>query len=156
MHVVRAIGSTILMLAAQACCGIAHAQGEASRADAALSVVVLSADGHPLRAEVARTEAERLRGLMGRPALAEDAGMLFAFPEPRRQCFWMHDTRVALSAAFVGDDGEITDIVDMAPLTESRHCSARPVRFVLEMARGWFARHAVAPGAYLTGEPFTR
>jgi hypothetical protein len=131
----------------------AHAQ---DGRPAELPTIELVAGEAAIVVEVARSERERETGLMHRPALAPDAGMLFVFGDPQRQCFWMHDTLVALAAAFIADDGRIVNIVEMAPRTNESHCPARPVRFVLEMNRDWFARHSVQPGDYVTGEPFTR
>lgn len=132
-------------------CAIAAAQP-----GAALPVVALAADGHAIRAEVARTSDERTHGLMLRKHVDVDAGMLFVFGDPQVQCFWMHDTLIPLSVAFIADDGRIVNVVDMAPRTETSHCSTRPVRFVLEMNQSWFAQHGIAAGGFVTGEPFTR
>ncbi len=132
-------------------CAIAAAQPRA-----ALPVIALAADGHAIRAEVARTPEERGHGLMLRKHLEADTGMLFVFGDPQVQCFWMHDTLIPLSAAFITDDGRIVNVVDMAPRTETSHCSTRPVRFVLEMNQSWFAQRGIAAGGFVTGEPFTR
>jgi uncharacterized protein len=134
------------------------ARRRASRGDPlpALAVIALNAGANEIRAEVARTTAERAHGLMLRDHLGASDGMLFVFADPRVQCFWMHDTLIPLSAAFIADDGRIVDIVDMAPRTEASHCSSRPVRFVLEMNQAWFARRGIAAGDFITGEPFTR
>jgi uncharacterized membrane protein (UPF0127 family) len=59
-----------------------------------------------------------------------------------------------LSAAFVDDDGSIVNVEDMAPQTEASHCSKKPVRFVLEMNAGWFAKRGLKPGFKLVGAPF--
>ncbi len=146
----RALFSTLLAIAA---CAGARAQGEPAQK---LATIELEAGGQAIEAEVARSERERTTGLMLRSSLPRDGGMLFVFGDPQRQCFWMHDTLIPLAAAFISDDGRIVNVVEMAPRTEESHCSARPVRFVLEMNGEWFARHGVAPGDYVTGEPFTR
>ncbi len=122
----------------------------------ALPAVTLRAGGDEIRAEVARTTPERTHGLMLREHLGASDGMLFVFGDPQVQCFWMHDTLIPLSAAFIADDGRIEGIVDMAPRTDASHCSTRPVRYVLEMNQSWFARRGIVAGAFVTGEPFTR
>jgi uncharacterized membrane protein (UPF0127 family) len=91
---------------------------------------------------------------MFREAMPANEGMLFVFQQARQQCFWMKDTPLPLSAAFVADDGTIVNIEDMAPGSLDRHCSAKPVRFVLEMNQGWFAQRGIAPGFRLQGGPF--
>lgn len=77
--------------------------------------------------------------------------MLFVFPEPRRHCMWMHNTQLPLSAAFLDDRGTIINIEDMQPFTDDNHCAARPVRYVLEMERGWFSRRGLAAGMQING-----
>ncbi len=119
-----------------------------------LSTVKLSAGMHVLTVEVARTPEERTIGLMHRKAMPTNDGMLFIFEEPAGQCFWMRNTLLPLSVAFVGDDGGIANIDDMAPETLDSHCSVRPVRYVLEMNQGWFARRGIKPGTKLRGGPF--
>jgi uncharacterized protein len=67
----------------------------------------------------------------------------------------MRNTLIPLSAAFVADDGAIVNVEDMAPQTDASHCSKKPVRYVLEMNQGWFAKRGLKPGFKLTGAPFT-
>jgi uncharacterized membrane protein (UPF0127 family) len=83
-------------------------------------------------------------------------GMLFVFEQPAVQCFWMMNTPSPLTAAFVADDGTLVNLANMKPLSTESHCSARPVRFVLEMNQGWFEKKGLRAGARLTGEPFSR
>jgi uncharacterized membrane protein (UPF0127 family) len=66
----------------------------------------------------------------------------------------MMNTLLPLTAAFVADDGTVVNLVDMQPQTTDSHCSAKPVRYVLEMNLGWFAKKGIQAGAKLTGEPF--
>jgi uncharacterized membrane protein (UPF0127 family) len=126
----------------------------AQQANAPLPAIELRIGAHALRAEVARTQRERDLGLMGRPALAADGAMLFVFADPQLQCFWMRDTLVPLSVAFIADDGEVVGLADMAPHDDTPHCGSQPVRYVLEVNRGWFAQGGL--GAIVVGEPFTR
>ena len=119
-----------------------------------LSSVQLNAGIHNIRAEVAQTPDERTTGLMYRPSMGPNEGMLFAFEEPTKQCFWMKNTLLPLSVAFIADDGSIVNIDDMKPQTLESHCSTKPVRFVLEMNEGWFAKRGIKAGYKLRGAPF--
>lgn len=114
-----------------------------------LPAVRLQAGMHIVLAEVAATPRTREIGLMMRERLGPNEGMLFVFEEPRAWCFWMRNTLLPLSIAFLDDDGRIVNVADMAPRSEDSHCAAAPVRFALEMEKGWFARRALAPGAQL-------
>ena len=105
-------------------------------------------------AQVAATAEQRQIGLMHRRAMPQHEGMLFAFEHAGVQCFWMKNTLIPLTAAFVADDGTIVNLADMKPLDETSHCSARPVRYVLEMNQGWFAQHGVRAGLKLKGPVF--
>lgn len=119
-----------------------------------LPTIELGLGIHLIQAQVALTPAQRTVGLMFRKSMPANDGMLFVFEQARDQCFWMKDTLLPLSAAFIADDGTIVNIEDMAPGTLDRHCSARPVRFVLELNQGWFDRRGVTAGARLRGAPF--
>lgn len=125
-----------------------HASSVAAQA---LPVKTLSAGMHIIQAEVASTDATRSRGLMQRKALAPNSGMLFVFEQPNVQCFWMRNTLIPLSIAFILDDGTITNIADMAPMTENSHCSSAPVRYTLEMDQGWFAQRGITAGKKISG-----
>ena len=129
----------------------ASAQGDPAATPTALPRIELQAGIHVIRAEVAQDFASRARGLMFRDALAPNHGMIFIFEQAARQCFWMRNTRIPLSAAFLDDSGRIVNIADMQPMSDDSHCSAAPVRFVLEMEQGWFARRGLREGSRLTG-----
>ncbi len=116
----------------------------------------LSAGMHVLDVQLAQTPQERLTGLMYRREMSQHEGMLFVFEQATVQCFWMRNTYIPLTAAFVADDGTIVNLADMKPLSDDSHCSTKPVRFVLEMNQGWFARRNIAAGYRLGGAPFTR
>ena len=120
-------------------------------ADPTLPVKTLAAGMHRIQAEVAATDATRSRGLMYRKELAPNHGMLFVFEQANVQCFWMRNTLLPLSIAFILDDGTITNIADMAPMTENSHCSTAPVRYTLEMEQGWFAKRGITAGKKITG-----
>jgi uncharacterized protein len=119
-----------------------------------LQAIALTAGMHVIRAEVAATPEQRQMGLMYRRDLAANDGMLFVFDQPMPQCFWMKNTPTPLTIAFVADDGSIVNLADMQPFDERSHCSARPVRYVLEMHQGWFAKRGIKSGFKLTGGPF--
>lgn len=118
---------------------------------APLPIKQLTAGMHLIQAEVASNDAQRSRGLMFRKELAPNHGMLFVFEQPSVQCFWMRNTPLPLSIAFILDDGTITNIADMAPMTENSHCSTAPVRFTLEMEQGWFTKRGIVAGKKIAG-----
>ena len=111
----------------------------------------LTAGVHLIRAEVADNFVTRMQGLMHRPAMGANEGMLFIFDEPGVQCMWMKNTLIPLSVAYIADDGSIVNIEDMKPQTEDSHCTKKPVRFALEMNSGWFSSKGLKPGAKLRG-----
>ena len=114
----------------------------------------LSAGMHLIDAQIARTPEQRQIGLMMRKDMPQQEGMMFVFEHATRQCFWMKNTLLPLTAAFVADDGRIVNLVDMKPHTEDPHCSDEPVRYVLEMNKGWFAKKGIKPGSKLSGDVF--
>ena len=119
-----------------------------------LQAITLNAGMHNIRAELALTPEQRQKGLMYRRDLGSHEGMLFVFDEPSPQCFWMRNTPSPLTIAFVADDGVIVNLADMKPFDDSSHCSAKPVRYVLEMNQGWFAKRGIKAGFKLGGAPF--
>jgi uncharacterized membrane protein (UPF0127 family) len=118
---------------------------------AELPVVALKIRGHVIRAEVAATEGSRTTGLMHRFSLRPDSGMLFVFGTPQPLAFWMKNTYVPLSIAFVAADGRILNIEDMAPQTEDSHWSRGMALYALEMKKGWFAAREIRPGDRVEG-----
>jgi len=143
---VRRVAAALALCAA----GLAAAQNGPQK----LEQIPLTAGIHVIHAEVAMTPEQREIGLMNRPSMAANDGMLFVFERPGQQCFWMKNTLIPLSVAFLADDGSVVNIDDMAPQTLDGHCSAKPVRFVLEMNKGWFAKRGIKPGSKLRGTPF--
>ncbi len=118
-----------------------------ARAAGPAETLTIACRGHELRVEIADDEPARQRGLMHRRELAPDAGMLFVWPTADIAAFWMKNTYLPLSIAFLADDGRIVNLADMEPLDEQTfHRSAEPVRFALEVNRGWFATHGVGTG----------
>jgi hypothetical protein len=134
--------------------GVAAAAGAQTEPQPKLATVPLSAGMYAITAEVARTEDQRQMGLMLRKTMAPHEGMLFVFDDAEVHCFWMKNTLLPLSIAFIADDGRIVDIIDMKPRSEDSNCPSRPVRYALEMNKGWFAQRAIKPGFRLGGELF--
>ena len=118
--------------------------------------IEITAGMHRIEAQVAASPQERQTGLMHRKEMPAHEGMLFVFEQPATQCFWMRNTLLPLTAAFAADDGTIVNLADMSPQTEDSHCSAKPVRYVLEMNQGWFAKRGIKAGARLGGAPFQK
>jgi uncharacterized membrane protein (UPF0127 family) len=97
--------------------------------------------------EVANSEPQREVGLMFRTVMAENEGMLFVFDADGIYPFWMRNTELPLSIAFIDRAGVIADIQDMAPHDErTDHSPSRPILCALEMNQGWFERHKVNKG----------
>lgn len=151
-HAVIRLAALFALAAAPLLPAAAQGPGE-GRAQDKLPVTQLSTGIHVVHAEVANEPEERRVGLMYRTELPGNDGMLFVFEAPDLQCFWMRNTLLPLSVAFISDDGTIVNIEDMAPRTETPHCSRKPVRYVLEMAQGWFAERGIKAGAKFDGLP---
>ncbi|MDO9235552.1 MAG: DUF192 domain-containing protein [Aquabacterium sp.] len=126
------------------------AQDQAQR----LPTTVIGAGMHNIKAEVAQTPQEHEIGLMHRTSMGQNEGMIFVFERAGQQCFWMKNTLIPLAAAFIADDGTIVNVAEMKPQTLTPHCSTKPVRLVLEMNAGWFAKRGLGEGRKLTGEAF--
>jgi uncharacterized membrane protein (UPF0127 family) len=147
----RAAFALACLLGGAAISSMAAAQGTPQQG---LPVVSLQAGMHIIRAEVAADPSSRATGLMFRQSLGPNQGMLFVFGERAAHCFWMRNTLIALSIAFIDDSGRIVNIADMAPQTENSHCPAAPVRFALEMEQGWFERRGISAGSLLVNRQF--
>ncbi|WP_399697797.1 DUF192 domain-containing protein [Xenophilus sp.] len=118
--------------------------------------VRIAAGMYQIDAQVAATPQQRQVGLMFRQEMPASEGMIFVFEERSPQCFWMKNTLIPLSAAFVADDGRIVNIEDMQPQSTDSHCSREPVRYVLEMNQGWFAKKNIKPGFRLAAPFFDK
>ena len=138
--------------------GIAAALGNMTHAQNAPQInlprIKLSAGMHLIDTQVAASAEQRATGLMMRQDMPSSEGMLFVFEQASQQCFWMKNTLIPLTAAFVSDDGTIVNLADMKPQTTDPHCSTQPVRFVLEMNQGWFSKKGIKSGFKLGGKPF--
>lgn len=117
---------------------VAHSQG--------LPKIPLYIKAKEIRVEVAKTPEERAMGLMNRKQLEKDEGMLFIFESEGYHSFWMKNTFLPLSIAFIDKDRRIVDIKDMKPLTLDSHSPSRQVLYTLEMNQGWFATNGVRVG----------
>jgi uncharacterized protein len=109
---------------------------------------IVKADGERVEVavEIADTRTEQARGLMERTELAQDAGMLFVLESEQSPGFYMENTLIPLSIAFMDAEGRIVDIQDMQPLDETRHYPAEPAQYALEVNQGFFAERGVQVG----------
>jgi uncharacterized protein len=119
-----------------------------------LPTVKLTAGMHLITAELAVSPQQQATGMMFRTQMGANEAMLFVEEQASQRCFWMHNTLLPLSIAFVADDGTIVNIAEMQPKSDESHCSARPVRYALEMNRGWFSKRGIKAGFKLRGAPF--
>lgn len=108
---------------------------------------------HLIKAEVAKTEAEREQGLMFREKMGENEGMLFLFGQPAGVCMWMKNTLIPLSVAFLDEKGEIINIEEMKEQTTNSHCAKRGATYALEMNKAWFKQKNIKPGTRIDGLP---
>ena len=126
----------------------------AQEAPQELPSIRINAGIHNITAQLAQTPQQREIGLMFRTSMGPNDGMLFAFEQAGQQCFWMKNTLIPLAIAFIADDGSVVNIASMKPQTLDGHCSDSPVRFVLEMNEGWFAKRGIKAGSKLRGAPW--
>jgi uncharacterized membrane protein (UPF0127 family) len=136
-------------LAASLPCAAQPADGKPQ----SLPISKIQVGAYPVLAEIAQTPDQRALGLMFRFSLPADHGMLFVFPEPQPLGFWMRNTYIPLSIAYIDADGRIVNVADMAPRDESSHPSNGLALYALEMRKGWFAEKGLGPGARVTGLP---
>jgi uncharacterized membrane protein (UPF0127 family) len=129
--------------------GIAHGAASVE----ILPTVALSINGHKITAEVAATPERRSTGLMHRFSLQPDHGMVFVFDYPEPQGFWMKNTFIPLSIAFIAADGRIINIDEMQPHDESIHPSRGPALYAIEMRKGWFTERGIRSGDVVKGLP---
>lgn len=127
--------------------------GSATADAAELPTVTLDVAGHKVVAEIAATPETRTKGLMHRFSLAQDHGMLFVWDRPQPQGFWMKNTFVPLSIAFIDAQSRIVNIEDMQPQTTDTHWSRGLALYALEMRQGWFRQRGIGPGAVVKNLP---
>ena len=129
------------------------ASGAAPAQNPTLRTIPLKVAGNKITAEVADTVETRTLGLMHRFSLRQDYGMVFVFARAEPLGFWMKNTFIPLSIAFIDSNGQILNIDDMAPQTENTHPSRGPALYALEMRKGWFRDHGVKAGDRIEGLP---
>ncbi len=134
--------TAVLALAVAVACG----GGDGGLATATVVLTDERGSNEELTVELARTAEERSRGLMFREELPEDQGMLFVFPNDTTTGFWMKDTLISLSIAFIAADGVILDVQEMEPLSTVLHRPPSPYRYAMEVNQGWFGRHGLGTG----------
>jgi uncharacterized protein len=124
--------------------------GKVEKASGLRELFIDSAGGKKVkvRVEVADDAAEQAKGLMYRSALGEDRGMLFVYPDERELSFWMKNTLIPLSIAYIDSEGRIVDILDMKPLDDRppHYVSSEPVQYALEVNKGFFEKRGVEEG----------
>jgi len=120
-----------------------------------LPTITLQAGMHLIQAELAVSPEQQQTGMMFRTAMNGNEGMLFVNEDSQVRCFWMRNTLVPLTIAFITDDGTITNLADMQARSDQSHCSSKPVRYALEMKQGWFSQRGLKAGLRLRGKPFT-
>lgn len=124
--------------------------GQTTLATAAATITRSNGEKLALTIELARTGPEQETGLMGRQSVPDETGMLFIFKQPGQVGFWMKDTPLALSIAFIDQNGKILDIQDMESFSLDVHSPGRDYLYALEVAKGYFARKGVKPGDSFT------
>ncbi len=120
--------------------------GKASPDSNKKSLVPLTVKGKTIWVEVVKTEEDKTKGLMFRDDLGRDEGMLFVYDREEILTFWMKNTPLPLSIAFLDSRGKVVDLQDMTPFSIKTHASAYPARYALEMNQGWFKRNGVSVG----------
>jgi uncharacterized membrane protein (UPF0127 family) len=118
-----------------------------------LPTIELKTGIYRIQAEIADTPQARQVGLMNRSTMPDNSGMLFVFEEKAVHCFWMLNTKIPLSIAFLADDGKIVNIEEMQPNTINNHCPKAAVRYALEMNKQWFSGRVIVPGTVVQGLP---
>ena len=118
-----------------------------------LPTIELKTGIYRIQAELADTPKAREVGLMNRTSMPTNSGMLFIFEQKAGHCFWMNNTKIPLSIAFIADDGKIVNIEEMQAETTNNHCPKAAVRYALEMNKQWFSERMIVPGTVLQGLP---
>lgn len=151
-YINRAMARRALM--ALVICGAYAASAAQTGPQPRLRTLPITAGMYIIQAELALTPEQQSTGMMFRREMGTNEGMLFANDDLGVRCFWMKNTLLPLSIAFIADDGTIVNIAEMEARSEASHCSAQPVRYALEMNQGWFAKRGIKAGFKLGGRPF--
>ncbi|NLY65493.1 MAG: DUF192 domain-containing protein [Alcaligenaceae bacterium] len=125
------------------CSLLSSMAGAQANTPQALESKKFSINNIPFTAEIANTNETRSKGLMFRHRLDPQHGMLFVFEQSQLLCFWMRNTYIPLSIAFINEQGEILNFHEMQPLRDDAHCSAGPAKYALEMNRHWFSKNNI-------------
>lgn len=148
MHISKNIISSLTAAIVLLSSGLAHAQ-----VNIGLPTTELKIGIYRIQAELADTPKAREVGLMNRTSMPTNSGMLFIFEQKAGHCFWMNNTKIPLSIAFIADDGKIVNIEEMQAETTNNHCPKAAVRYALEMNKQWFSERVIVPGTVVTGLP---
>lgn len=140
--------AALFLFTGAAACG-AGSKGNPPLEKRALTIERAGGGQTAITAELARTEEARSKGLMFRESLPDGEGMLFLFDRDELLSFWMKDTLIPLSIAFIGYNGKILEIHDMRPRDTTPVKSSRYARYALEVPQGWFSRAGISPGDVL-------
>jgi uncharacterized protein len=134
--------------------GLSFAQSSSPNApQPPLPTIKVKAGMFIVTAEVAKEPAERSMGLMFRQTMEPDHGMLFVFDRADLHCFWMRNTLLPLSIAWLTEDGTIVSIADMTPKSETNNCPTGVAKYALEMNQGWFKKKGLKAGSKLKAPP---
>lgn len=134
--------TALIAIAGAGCDGFGQGGGNGER-----EIVFHTSDGDVnLNVEVADTAEEREKGLMNRDELDEGSGMIFVWDRPTTGGFWMKDTLIPLSIAFISDEGAIINIQDMAPQTLNSHSPGKSYMYAVEVNQGYFGDKGIAVG----------
>ncbi len=148
MHISKNITSKLIAAIVLLSPSLMYAQ-----VNAGLPTVELKTGIYRIQAELADTPKAREVGLMNRTSMPTNSGMLFVFEQKAGHCFWMNNTKIPLSIAFIADDGKIVNIEEMQAETTNNHCPKAAVRYALEMNKQWFSERVIVPGTVVTGLP---
>ena len=143
-NIIRRLTAVIFLLGTSLAC---------AQVNTGLPTVELKIGIYRIQAELADTPKAREVGLMNRTSMPTNSGMLFIFEQKAGHCFWMNNTKIPLSIAFIADDGKIVNIEEMQSETTKNHCPKAAVRYALEMNKQWFSERVIVPGTVITGLP---
>ena len=136
----------LIVLFSGSCARKSEQLGAIDKPNPKLPTATIRSGDVSLEVELARTEEQRNRGMMFRKSLDEGKGMLFVFDSDQRMAFWMKNTSIPLSLAYIGSDGTIFQILDLVPFSEDPQLSQRSVRYALEVPQGWFDKVGIKVG----------
>lgn len=143
----------LMMILLAGCSPSTPSSPHLDHAQSKLETIKLFLEGNEVEAEIARSRQEIATGMMFRQTMGQNEGMLFVYGKPRRVGFYMKNTVIPLSVAYMDPEGKILEIHDLQPLnTTSIRAKTSQIQFVLEMPQGWFESNQVEPGAVVVSE----